>query len=380
MTTVPQNQSNPQPMFRKLENNRPFLKMAFEGFAGDGKTYTAAKVAIGLHQLIKSATPIAIFDTEKASKALVQLFRQADIQAMVADEHRSLSALNQAIQWCEAGNADILIIDSITHVWEEFIAAYSRERRRTRLEFQDWAVIKPRWKQEFSSPFVNAKVHIIFTGRAGYEYADQRDAETGRREIVKTGIKMKAETETAFEPDLLVLMEKQMQTLGKKKSVSRVATVLKDRTDQIDGCSFSDPSFQEFAPAIKVLLDGTLREIHSTAIPDRFDDPEFRQQEARRQRQKFMAEIEGIFAFMGLGNLTKDRQMKSAILRKVYGVLSVEKLEDVRLEKLGAGLAVLQRFSESYNLYISDCSETQEQPDNLHIAQLLAQEVEFSKS
>jgi hypothetical protein len=380
MANVPQNQSNPQPMFRKLENNRPFLKMAFEGFAGDGKTYTAAKVAIGLHQLIKSAKPIAIFDTEKASKALVQLFRQADIQAMVADEHRSLSALNQAIQWCEAGNADILIIDSITHVWEEFIAAYSRERRRTRLEFQDWAVIKPRWKQEFSSPFVNAKVHIIFTGRAGYEYADQRDAETGRREIVKTGIKMKAETETAFEPDLLVLMEKQMQTLGKKKSVSRVATVLKDRTDQIDGCSFSDPSFQEFAPAIKVLLDGTLREIHSTAIPDRFDDPEFRQQEARRQRQKFMAEIEGIFAFMGLGNLTKDRQMKSAILRKVYGVLSVEKLEDVRLEKLGAGLAVLQRFSESYNLYISDCSETQEQPDNLHIAQLLAQEVEFSKS
>ncbi len=33
-------------LFRELENNRPFLKMAFEGFAGDGKTFTATQVAI----------------------------------------------------------------------------------------------------------------------------------------------------------------------------------------------------------------------------------------------------------------------------------------------------------------------------------------------
>jgi len=53
-------------MFKKLENNRPFLKMAFEGFAGDGKTYTATQIAIGVHKKIGSKKPVAIFDTEKA--------------------------------------------------------------------------------------------------------------------------------------------------------------------------------------------------------------------------------------------------------------------------------------------------------------------------
>lgn len=39
-------------MFKKLENNRPFAKIAFEGFAGDGKSFTATQVAIGIHKLI----------------------------------------------------------------------------------------------------------------------------------------------------------------------------------------------------------------------------------------------------------------------------------------------------------------------------------------
>src|SRR5688572_20582158 len=103
-------------MFKKLENNRPFLKMAFEGFAGDGKTFTATQVAIGVHKLIGSTKPIALFDTEKAFKALKPSFDAAGIEAVVNDEERSLKALSQAIQWCEEGNADILLIDSITHV------------------------------------------------------------------------------------------------------------------------------------------------------------------------------------------------------------------------------------------------------------------------
>jgi hypothetical protein len=69
--------------------------------------------------------------------------------------------------------------------------------------------------------------------------------------------------------------------------------------------------------------------------------------------------------------------MKSAILRKVYGVLSLEKLEDVRVEKLSGGLRALQRFAENYLAYLSECAETQEQPDNGQIAQMLAMEVDM---
>lgn len=215
-------------MFKKLENNRPFLKLALEGFAGDGKTFTASQIGIGVHKLIKSDKPIALFDTEKAFKALKWKFDEEGIATVVNDEERSLAALNAAIKWCEAGNADILIIDSITHVWEEFLRAYlnrpdkyGKEVKRNRLEFQDWGVLKPQWKELFSTPFVMAKCHIIFTGRAGYEYTDERNEETGKREIFKSGIKMKAETETAFEPDILVLMQKVQDLISEEKSVHR---------------------------------------------------------------------------------------------------------------------------------------------------------------
>lgn len=363
-------------MFRQLENDRPFLKAAFEGFAGDGKTFTAAKIAIGLHQHIKSQKPIAIFDTEKASKALKGLFGEAGIQVVVADSERSLKALSEAIKWCEAGGADILIVDSITHVWEEYLAAYMRQKRRDRLEFQDWGVIKPRWKAEFSTPFVNANVHIIFTGRAGYEYSQEVNESTGKKEIQKSGIKMKAETETAFEPDLLVLMEKVMVTLGENKSVKRVATILKDRTDQIDGKTFENPGFEQFFPAIRVLLDGHARPADMARILDVFEDQESNRMEWKRKREKAESEIEGVFAYMGLGRSTKDLQLKAAILRKAFGVLSLEKLDDLKVDQLNDRLPALKRFSENYVAYMADCAETQETPDNAHIANLLSLEVD----
>src|SRR6185437_6653571 len=279
-------------MFKKLENNRPFAKIAFEGFAGDGKSYTATQVAIGIHKLIQSQKPIAIFDTEKAFKALKPEFDSTGIEAVVNDEERSLEGLNQAIKWCEDGNADILIIDSITHVWESFVQSYMKQKNRTRLQFEDWGVIKPMWKDKFSTPFVQAKIHIIFTGRAGYEYENEVNKETNKREIFKSGIKMKAESETAFEPDILVLMEKKMDLLADKKTISREATIIKDRTTNIDGKTFTNPTFEDFFPAIKQLLDGIIREYAGDSIPDTFDDWENRFSQQRIKKGKIIAEIE----------------------------------------------------------------------------------------
>lgn len=346
--------------------------MAFEGFAGDGKTYTATHVAIGLHKKIGSKKPIAIFDTEKAAKALVEIFKDAGIEAVVADDQRSLKALSEAIKWCEAGGADILIIDSITHVWEEYLAAYMTEKRRTRLEFQDWGVIKPKWKREFSTPFVQAKCHIIFTGRAGYEYSDERNEETGKREIFKSGIKMKAENETAFEPDLLVLMEKQMQTIGPEKKVSREATVLKDRTAKIDGKTFQNPGYKDFAPAIDTLLSGTYVETNAEDIRDTFQDAESKQQESRQKRAKLVAEIEGVFLLMGLGAATKDKQFKAACLNRIWKVVSIDKLDDIKIADLEIGLAGLRAFSESYAEYLKNCAEMEVQPEDKQVGEILA--------
>lgn len=360
-------------MFKPLENNRPFLKMAFEGFAGDGKTFTASQVAIGVHKLIKSTKPIALFDTEKAFKALKPSFDEAGIQAVVNDEQRSLAALSQAIKWCEDGNADILIIDSITHVWEEYLSAFMKSKNRTRLQFEDWSIIKPKWKQEFSTPFVQAKCHIIFTGRAGYEYQDEKNEETGKREIFKSGIKMKAEGETAFEPDILVLMSKQSDILGEKKKLWREALIIKDRTNQIDGKSFDNPTFDNFYPAIKVLLDGTLREVHGVDIPDSFAEWESKYSQAAKDREIYIGEIEGCFALMGLGTGAEDKQKKAWTLNQVFEINSIDSLSRVKLDKLETGMLIIKGFAREYKAYLDTLLDLGTPVDKTHIAKLMKQ-------
>jgi hypothetical protein len=366
-------------MFKKLENNRPFLKLALEGFAGDGKTFTASEIGIGVHKLIGSKKPIALFDTEKAFKALKWKFDENGIEVLHEEDERSLEALNKAITWCEEGNADILIIDSITHVWEEFLRAYMKHKNRTRLEFQDWGVLKPTWKEKFSTPFVMAKVHIIFTGRAGYEYENEINQDTGKREIFKSGIKMKAETETAFEPDILVLMQKVTDLLGENKSVWREAMVVKDRTTQIDGKTFKNPTFENFYPAIKVLLDGTLREVHGSQIPDTFEEFENKYSEFAKEREISIAEIEGCFALMGLGTGAKDKQIKVWTLDKVFGVKSIEALGKKNAVSVKEGLNVVKQYAHEYRDYMNECLKAEVEMDPKRLLEIMNQVKELAK-
>jgi hypothetical protein len=365
-------------MFKKLENNRPFLKLALEGFAGDGKTFTATEIAIGIHKLIASTKPIALFDTERALKALKWKFDAAGIESVIEDEERSLNSLHQAIKWCEDGNADILLIDSITHVWEEFLRAYmnrpdksGKPLKRNRLEFQDWSILKPQWKELFSTPFVMAKCHIIFTGRAGYEYTDERNADTGKREIFKSGIKMKAETETAFEPDILVLMQKVQDLIGEEKSIWREAMIVKDRTTQIDGKIFKNPTFEDFYPAVKVLLDGTLREVHGPTIPDTFEEFENKYSEAAKDRDVLIAEMEGCFELMGLGTGAEDKQKKAWILNQVYGLNSVEGVAKKSNTTIRAGLNIVKEFANKYKEYLNECLESDQPIDKKKIGEFM---------
>lgn len=239
--------------FTEVSNNKPYFKAAFEGFAGSGKTFTAAQLVIGLHKKIKSTKPIVMVDTEKASKFLKPLFDEANIKLLVK-ESKSLTDLREAMKKCREGYSDIIIIDSLTHIYENFLEAYKVKTGHQRLQFQDWGIIKPTWKTEFSDPLVNDPYNLVFCGRAGYEYSNEIDAETGKREIYKSGVKMKVEGETAYEPDMLVLMERFEEMLGKEKKVWREATIVKDRSNLIDGKTFVNPTYSDFAPVIDAML------------------------------------------------------------------------------------------------------------------------------
>lgn len=240
--------------FMEVANTKPYFKAAFEGFAGTGKTYTSAMVAIGLHKKIKSKKPVVMFDTEKSAKFLKSVFREAGIELLVK-ESRTLADLKETMRLLrEEQVSDILLIDSISHVWEDTVEAFKRKMKRNYLQFQDWGILKPMWKSEFSDPLVRDPYNIIMCGRAGYEYENEINSETGKREIYKSGIKMKVEGETAYEPDILVLMERFEEIIGRDKKVYRQATIVKDRSTLIDGKTFINPIFKNFEPAIDEML------------------------------------------------------------------------------------------------------------------------------
>lgn len=329
----------PDNFFTPIGNTKPYFKAAFQGFAGSGKTYTAAQVAIGLHQRIGSKKPIVIFDTEQASKFLKPMFSEAGIEVLVR-ESKSLADLKQTMEKMRTGISDILLIDSISHVWEGFLQSYAEKVRRTRLEFQDWGVIKPTWKREFSDPFVRDQYHAIFTGRAGYEYDNEKNEETGKREIFKSGIKMKVEGETAYEPDMLVLMERFEEVLQDDKKVWREATVIKDRSTLLDGKTFKNPDYANFSPAIDALLDDPMPR-DATILPESDTGLLFRTEEEkaewRRERDKWMEELDGLLIRIAPGAVGRDKQLKLDLLDRVFGTTSMTAIGELRPERLAEG-------------------------------------------
>ena len=341
-TSKPKAQDN---FFALIGNTKPYFKAAFEGFAGTGKTYTAAKVPIGLHKRVGSKKPVIIFDTEKAAKFLKSMFVAEGIEVLVR-ESKSLADLKETMTRMREGASDVLIIDSISHVWENFLKSYAEKVRRTRLEFQDWGVIKPTWKTEFSDVFVRDPYHIIMTGRAGYEYENEINKETGKREIYKSGIKMKVEGETAYEPDLLVLMERMQEMEGGSiKKVTRQGIVIKDRSTVIDGKVFENPDFKDFAPAIEVMLEAP-EKLETTAERDagtlfRTEEEKY---EWKQMKKRWLEEIENYLVSVWPGQSADQKKLKIDAIQFAFNTMSWTVVESLRPEALEAGFARVQEF------------------------------------
>lgn len=328
--------------FTTLENTQPYLKAAFEGFAGSGKTFTAADLAIGIHKRIGSTKPIAYFDTEKAGRHLRRKFEAAGIKVLYK-ESRTLADLTEVMRRVREGAADIILIDSITHVWENVLQSYQKQKNRSRLQFEDWGILKPKWKTEFSEPFVRDKYHAIMCGRAGFEYTDEKDAE-GKRQIYKSGVKMKVEGETAYEPDMLIMMERFEEVLDRDKKVWREATIIKDRSTLIDGRTFKNPSFADFAPAVDYLLDNPVdREApHETENSFETDD----EQKAWRKRKDIALEtLEATTIELGLsGTSQAAKQAKVEAFKVAFGTASWTQIQGLHPDKLDEGTARLREY------------------------------------
>jgi len=332
-------------LFAKQENTQAYLKSGILGFAGSGKTYTATDIAIGLIKHLKAAglpegeRPIFFLDTETGSDYVATRIRAEGVELFTA-KTRAFKDLIPAVT--EAANSSgVMIIDSITHFWREFTESYAKRKNRTRLQFDDWSYLKQEWGR-FTDAYINSSAHIILCGRAGYEY-DYFEDDSGKKQLEKTGIKMKAETEMGYEPSLLILMEREMDM--ETKQVYREAHVLKERFGLIDGKAFKNPTFENFMPHITSLnLGGKQLGIDTSRnSEDMIEAGSDSWPHEQRQRAIYCEEIKGLLIKHNLdGTSSEIKKRRMDLLQQVFETMSWTAIEHMPSSRVKDGFEQLQ--------------------------------------
>lgn len=339
-------------LLKKAKNNIAYLKAGVYGDTGSGKSFTASLIAIGLHKFIKSEKPIAFFDTETGSNYLVHKFKKEGIELLQATS-TALKDLRDVIDEAEK-ECDILIIDSITHVWREFTKAYQIANKRKFIQLWDWKPIKDEWYNTYTTRYNNSNLHIIMCGRAGSIYEDVEDTQNkGKMKSVKVGTKMNAETETGYEPGLLLEMEKSFTESKDSNGIYvRKCHVIKDRFDLIDSKNFNNPEFKNFLPHIQALnLGGDHSGIDATRTSeDMFDgsgDGEYYKMQKKRTicLEEITEEIKKYFP----SSAAQEKAFRADLLEHIFNTRSWTAIENMDLLLLQTALKELRDILPEYS-------------------------------
>lgn len=351
-------------LFSPAKNSLAWLKAGLFGDTGSGKTLTAWLIAAGLAEASagsREKPPVLFIDTENGSDYLAPLADEANI-AFMSVKTRAFVDLLAAQDEAKRLGA-ILIIDSVTHFWEEIQKAYKLKKKREMLQFQDWGPLKDQWK-EFTGPFVTSAFHGIICGRSAFVYENYQDEE-GKRQIEKVGTKMKTEADLGYEPSLLIEMEvvkrgnEGEDTAGsgvKKKIAARLwdhkATVIKDRTRLLNGREFLNPTYADFEPVVKFLNLGGVQASPdlSKSSAELFAGGDRDLAKRIRDVKVTLEEIEGLITKTVPGSTAAEKVAKITFLEDAFGTRSWSAVESMRLEDMIAGYDKLQGLCEKYVL------------------------------
>ena len=338
-----------------------YLKAGFLGFNKSGKTYTAMLLALYLRKLLGLDGPIAMLDTEGGGEYIARRVKAETGKAMIGLKSRAFTDLMGMADECAKGAAPILILDSISLVARELVDSYLAQINKmranqgtslkTRMEWQDFNVVKRTW-QRWTEFYLNSPLHIIVCGRAGYiwDFQDTENADgTTRKELIKTGVKMKVEADTEFgyEPSLLTEMERidvpDSRRPGNFVKIHR-GTVIGDRFDAMDAAMTENPTGEWFLPHLSLLTPGALNVVDTTLKTDlgvdEAGDADWVRE--RRHRTIFCEEIEGALVKAYPGQSKEEKRAKVALIEQVFGTTSWTAVQQFSSDRLKEGLEAIR--------------------------------------
>ncbi|MBM3456177.1 MAG: AAA family ATPase, partial [Bacteroidetes bacterium] len=163
---------------QKASRKRAKFKMALQGPSGSGKTYSALLVAFGLSS---DYSKVAVIDTENHSAELyahLGPFNVLDLTGPFTPE-KYISA----IELCEKAGMEVIILDSVTHEWENLLEYHSSLQGNS---FTNWSKVTPR-HNAFVQRMLQSPCHIISSIRTKQDYV--LNEKNGRMAPEKVGLK-----------------------------------------------------------------------------------------------------------------------------------------------------------------------------------------------
>lgn len=164
---------------RISERKKAKIKLALQGSAGSGKTYSSLLIAKGL--IGGEFTKTAIIDTENRSADLYAHLGNYNVVSM--DPPYSPERYIEAIGLCEKAGMEVIIIDSISHCWDYLLDVHSNMPGNS---FTNWGKVTPR-QNAFVNKILRSDAHIISTMRVKQDYV--LNQKNGKMVPEKVGLK-----------------------------------------------------------------------------------------------------------------------------------------------------------------------------------------------
>ena len=222
--------------FVKATKKQSKLRMAISGPSGSGKTFTGLRVALGLGK------KIAVIDSEFGSAS--KYADQFDFDCNDISSNKHPNEYIKAIKEAEAAGYDVVLIDSITHAWDETkvvvdkVAAASRNPNT----YVAWKEGTKVWDSLKTA--INAcKIHVIVTMRAKTEYVLEEI--NGKKVPTKKGMAPEVRDGTEYEFDVVLDMTHE-----------HYGNITKTRCSSLDGYCEHKPGEELGKALLQWLSDG----------------------------------------------------------------------------------------------------------------------------
>jgi len=232
---------------RPSQRKQAKIKMALQGSSGCGKSLSSLLLAKGLTN--DNLAKVAVIDTENGSADLYA--HLGDYNVLALQPPYTPEKYIEAIEVCENAGMEVIILDSISQVWDELLDFHSKLPGNS---FANWSKVTPRQKA-FINKILQADAHIIATMRTKQDYVLQQ--KDGKYVPEKVGLKAVQRDDVSYEFTIVFDID-----------IKHFALASKDRTNLFSG----RPEFMINTSTGKRILDWCSSPIKEQDVKQRIEN------------------------------------------------------------------------------------------------------------